>query len=192
MSDGDEASLNSGRGSSSPDASPSHPAGRVRLLVCDVDGVLTDGTITLDGQDTEIKGFSVVDGLGIHLLKSVDIQVGVLTGRESDVVARRAAELDLDFCEQGARTKLPRLEAILERLEVPAGEAAYIGDDLIDLPCLNHVGFPVAVANAHPEVKRVAAYHTRLRGGQGAVRETAELLIRARGRWQEVLERFFS
>ncbi len=183
--------------SSEPELSPTpegftSSAKKVRLLVCDVDGVLTDGRIILDGGNADIKAFSVLDGLGLRMLKTVGIKVGLLTGRKSDVVARRATELDLDFCVQGATYKRPRLEEILAREQVSPEEAAYIGDDIIDLPCLKMVGFPVAVADAHPEVKRVAAYLTRQNGGRGAVRETAELLLQAQGHWQEVLERFFT
>lgn len=163
----------------------------IKLVICDVDGVLTDGAVELDVEGVESKGFSVVDGTGIRLLLSVGLRVGLLSGRRSKVVARRAAELDVTFYHDGVIYKKPKMEEILRSLGLRHAETCYIGDDLIDLPCMRGCGFPVAVADAHPSVKRVAAYITRARGGDGAVRETAELLLRVQGRWEEVLERFF-
>ncbi len=173
-------------------------AQRVRVLVCDVDGVLTDGTISLDVDGRESKGFNVLDGTGLRLIQHCGIRIGLLSGRNSEVVTRRAEDLGVDFFHHGMIHKRPVFEEALKNLSIEAGksigadEACYIGDDLIDLPCMRLCGFPVAVADAHPEVKKAAAYITRARGGRGAVRETVELLLRATGHWESVLERFFS
>ncbi len=166
------------------------PAAAVRLVVLDVDDVLTDGGISLDPTGAETKRFNVVDGTGIHLLRFHGLEVGLLSGRPSPVVARRAAELDVSFHHDGVRDKRPKLEEILRERKIDAKELCYVGDDIIDIPCLRLSGFPVAVANARPEVKRFAAYITRATSDRGAVREVAEVLLRARGRWTDVLERY--
>lgn len=165
-------------------------AGNVRLVVCDVDGVLTEGNVSLDARGDESKSFSVTDGIGIRLLVSQGIQVGFLSGRKSAAAARRAGELGVNFCRDGVGDKRQELAGILDSLGVRPGEMCYIGDDLIDLSCLLLSGFPVAVANAHPEVKRCAAYITRSVGGRGAVREVAEVILRAQNQWCTVLQRY--
>ncbi|MBI4587051.1 MAG: HAD hydrolase family protein [Planctomycetes bacterium] len=163
----------------------------VKLVICDVDGVLTSGAIFLDQWGVESKGFSVVDGTGIHFLKRHGIQVGLLSGRKSAVVARRAEELNASFFYDGVIDKMPKLLEILESLNLPGSQACFIGDDLIDISCMRLCGFPVAVQNAHPEVKKAAAYVTRARGGEGAVREAAEVILRAQGRFGKIKERFY-
>ena len=153
--------------------------------------MLTNGKISLDEQGVDSKQFNVLDGIGIGLLNSAGIQVGLLSGKKSEVVARRAEQLELAFYHHGVMDKRPKLDEVLQSLGLSYDESCYIGDDVIDLPCLVRVAFPVAVADARPEVKRVAAYITRARGGEGAVRETAEVLLRAQKCWGGIVERFF-
>jgi 3-deoxy-D-manno-octulosonate 8-phosphate phosphatase (KDO 8-P phosphatase) len=166
-------------------------ARQVRLILMDVDGVLTDGRIWLhseaDGSTTEIKGFSAYDGAGLKLAKLAGLRTGVITGRESPAVARRAREVDMDFVYQNRGEKLPAYEEILARSGLRDAEVAYIADDLPDLPLLSRVGLAVAVANAVPEVKKAAHYVTAQSGGNGAAREVVELVLKAQGKWEEAI-----
>lgn len=162
----------------------------IRAVICDVDGVLTDGTIVLGNDGLELKRFHAWDGAGIRLLQRGGIEVALLTGRESDVVARRAAELDIAHVRQGARRKEPAFDELLAELGVADAEACYIGDDLVDVPVLRRAGFAVAVADARPEVRGVADWVTEAPGGRGAVRELAEHLLKAQGKWADVVSRY--
>lgn len=169
-------------------------ARRIRLVCFDVDGVLTDGGVYLgavDGQPLEFKRYDIQDGLGIHFLRSVGLKVVIITGRVSDSVRMRAAELEADELVQdaGAR-KLPAFRRILEREGIDASEAAFIGDDFPDMGVLRVVGLPVAVGNAVPEVKAVAKLVLDRTGGRGAAREFCELLLKARGEWEHACERY--
>src|SRR6266699_6605784 len=154
----------------------------IRVLLMDVDGVLTDGRIWLlsrrDGTASEIKGFSAYDGAGLKLARAAGLRTGLITGRESSAVAQRARECEIEFVYQGRPTKLGSYEEILRATGANDREVAYIGDDLPDLPLLRRVGFAVAVANAAPEVKRAAHYVTSHAGGEGAVREVIELIVK--------------
>jgi 3-deoxy-D-manno-octulosonate 8-phosphate phosphatase (KDO 8-P phosphatase) len=158
----------------------------------DVDGVLTDGRIWLqswpDGTAHEIKGFSAYDGAGLKLARAAGLRTGVITGRESAAMARRAKEADIEFVFQGRGEKLPAYEEILRTAKLKDDEAAYIGDDLPDLLILSRVGLAIAVANAVPEVKRAAHYVTKAFGGNGAAREVVEMLLKAQGKWNAVLK----
>ncbi|HET7274323.1 MAG TPA: HAD hydrolase family protein [Longimicrobiaceae bacterium] len=170
-------------------------ARKVKLVGLDVDGVLTDGGIYLGategGERIEMKRFEITDGLGIRLLKDAGIQVAIITGRESSAVALRAEELGVEECHQDATAaKLPIMEALLKRLGFGWEEAAFMGDDLADLPVLRRVGFPAAVANAVSEVRAEAAWISTRRGGDGAVRELAESLLAARGEWARRVEEY--
>lgn len=170
-------------------------AARVRLLALDVDGVLTDGGIYLGatpaGERVEMKRFEITDGLGIHLLQSAGVEVAIVTRRESAAVRLRAEELGIREVHQQARpTKLPVVEALAGRRGFGLDAVAFVGDDLADLPVLRKVGLAVAVANAVPEVREVAHWVTTRRGGEGAVRELAEALLRARGEWAAAVERY--
>jgi 3-deoxy-D-manno-octulosonate 8-phosphate phosphatase (KDO 8-P phosphatase) len=162
----------------------------IRLLICDVDGVLTDGGIIYGTDGLEIKKFHVRDGSGLKFWIRAGHQAAVLSGRESPVVERRAAELGIRLVEQGAKEKLPALERILAAADCPAAEAAYIGDDLPDLPVFHKVGLRVAVADAVAELRREADLVTRAAGGRGAVRELIELLLKAQGRWSGIMARY--
>jgi 3-deoxy-D-manno-octulosonate 8-phosphate phosphatase (KDO 8-P phosphatase) len=167
-------------------------AKKIRLLLMDVDGVLTDGRIWLqswpDGTAHEIKGFSAYDGAGLKLARAVGLRTGVITGRESAAMARRAKEADIEFVFQGRGKKLPAYEEILRTAKLKDEEVAYIGDDLPDLPILSRVGLAIAVANAVPEVKRAAHYVTKASGGNGAAREVVEFVLKSQGMWTSVLK----
>lgn len=165
-------------------------ARRIRLVILDVDGVLTDGGIylgaTASGERVEMKRFEITDGLGIHLLKDARIEVAIVTGRESGAVRFRAEELGITECHQAPNAaKLQVVERLLGKLKIRWDETAFLGDDLADLPVLRRVALPAAVANAATEVKGVASWIGRRAGGQGAVREFAEAILTARGEWNE-------
>ena len=162
-------------------------ARRIRLLALDVDGVLTDGSIHYANGGEELKSFSILDGLGIKLLRRAGIQVAIITGRKSAIVQRRAAELDIDHCVQGREDKLVALQEILRLTGIALEETAYIGDDLPDLGAILAVGMGLTVANASAEVAARAVWQSSRNGGDGAVREACEMLIRARGGWDAVI-----
>lgn len=169
-------------------------ARRVRLVGLDVDGVLTDGGIYLgavDGTPLEFKRYEIQDGLGIHFLRKAGIRVAIVTGRVSDSVRLRAAELDIeDVAQDSYARKLPAFRRILERHGIAEADAAFVGDDFPDLAVMRIVGLPVAVANAVPEIARIARLRLTRHGGHGAVREFAELLLRARGEWTAVTDAY--
>jgi len=161
----------------------------VRMLSCDVDGVLTDGHVWLlsrsDGTAREIKGFSAYDGAGLKVARAAGLRTGLITGRESSAVAQRARECEIEFVYQGRATKLASYEEILRLAGVDDMQVAYVGDDLPDIPILRRVGLAVAVANAVPEVKSAVHYVTTRSGGDGAIREVVELIVKAQGKWLE-------
>jgi 3-deoxy-D-manno-octulosonate 8-phosphate phosphatase (KDO 8-P phosphatase) len=163
---------------------------RVKLLILDVDGVLTDGSINYIDDGREFKSFNVKDGHGIKLLMRSGVRVAMVTARESEAVAMRAKDLGIDDLYQGQKEKVTAFEAILEKSGVSAEETAYVGDDLIDQPVLRRAGFSVAVSDAVGEVLESVDYVTRLAGGRGAVREIADLILRVQGTWSEVTERY--
>lgn len=169
-------------------------ARRIRLVGIDVDGVLTDGGIYLgavDGQPLEFKRYDIHDGLGIYFLRQAGLKIAVITGRVSESVRLRSAELGVDELVQDSRVmKLPAFHSILQRLGMSAADAAFIGDDFPDMAVLRVVGLPVAVANAVAEVRDACRLQLTRSGGRGAVREFAELLLRARGDWERVWERY--
>lgn len=162
----------------------------VRLLVLDVDGVMTDGRITLDGEHPEPKTFHVRDGLAIRQWISRGGRVAIVTGRSSPAVRARAGELGIDPVIQGAGDKAVALARVLAATGIDAANAAAMGDDLPDLPMLRGVGLPLAPADAVEEVRAVAAYVTGAPGGHGAVREAIEHLMRASGAWDSVVASF--
>lgn len=169
-------------------------ARRIRLVGLDVDGVLTDGGIYLGSAGDsahEFKRYDIQDGLGIHFLHRAGLRVAIVTGRVSESVRLRARELDIDDVAQdaGAR-KLPAFLRILDKHGVQPSESAFIGDDFPDLPVLKIAGLPVAVANAVPEIRAVCALRLSRAGGAGAVREFAELLLKARGEWKAVCDAY--
>lgn len=174
---------------------PRHVAQRTRLVVFDVDGVLTDGGVflgaTAAGERVEMKRFEITDGLGVKLLQDAGLTIAVVTGRESDAVRLRAEELGIVECHQDASAaKLPIVRRLIDRLGVAWDEVAFLGDDLADLPVLRRAGLPAAVANAVPEVRAAALWVGTRRGGDGAAREFAHALLAARGEWSARVEAY--
>jgi 3-deoxy-D-manno-octulosonate 8-phosphate phosphatase (KDO 8-P phosphatase) len=165
-------------------------ARKTRLLMMDVDGVLTDGRIIQDGHGHELKVFDVKDGHGIVMAHRAKLRTALISGRESETITRRAEELGIELVFQKIWNKLEVYEKILVDTELTHDEVAYIGDDLIDIPLLRRVGLAVAVADAVDEVKAAAHLITERPGGQGAVREVIELILRAQGHWDSLLERY--
>mgnify|MGYP001389452240 CR=1 FL=1 len=165
-------------------------AANVKLAIFDVDGVLTDGRLVLapDGQETKI--FHVRDGLGLVMLRDSGVELAIITGRESRVVARRMAELGIQRVFQGQSNKLIALELLINELQVVPAEVCYVGDDLPDLPVMMRVGLPIAVADAHWKLLDYAASVTTQNGGHGAVREVCELLLAAQGKLDEQIAKF--
>jgi len=165
-------------------------AKRIRALVLDVDGVLSDGRITYDSQGRELKSFHVRDGAAIKWLQRAGIEVSIITGRTSKPVLVRAKELGIKDVIQGALAKLPPFEDFLEKSKLKAEQVAYMGDDLLDLPILRRVGLSAAPADAVKEVLAEVDMVTRARSGRGAVRELAELLLKAQGHWAKLMARY--
>ncbi len=163
---------------------------RIKLLILDVDGVMTDGSINYTDDGREFKSFDVKDGHGIKLLMRSGVEVALITARESNVVAIRAKDLGIKDVYQGRKEKLGAFEEILANKGLSADETAYMGDDLIDLPVLRRAGFCAAVADATDEVKEAVDYVAKRPGGRGAVRELTDLILKAKGRWDEVTARY--
>ena len=164
---------------------------RVELLLCDVDGVLTDGSILI-GVNTEVKSFHIQDGLGLGILRRAGIRVGWISNRPSAATARRAKELKIDFLRQEKRSKVAVIEELLAHQKLGWDQVCYVGDDIVDLGPLKRAGLGIAVANAVPEVVAQADYVTHAQGGKGAVREVCELLLKAQDHWQGILTSYFS
>jgi 3-deoxy-D-manno-octulosonate 8-phosphate phosphatase (KDO 8-P phosphatase) len=158
------------------------PLADIRLLVLDVDGVMTDGRLRYDGSGESSKTFHVRDGYGIKALLAAGIDVAVISGRESPAVSRRCKELGIRHLHQGIDDKAPVLAQLLARLDIPPRQCACVGDDRPDMPLLAQAGLAVAVADAHPEALAIAHRRTRLPGGAGAVREVCDWLLAARRR----------
>jgi 3-deoxy-D-manno-octulosonate 8-phosphate phosphatase (KDO 8-P phosphatase) len=154
-------------------------ARKIRLIIFDVDGVLTDGSLYLTDNGEEIKAFNSQDGHGIKMLKASGVQVAIITGRESRCVDLKAKDWGIALVYQGAKNKLPAFEALLKKLELEASACAYVGDDLIDLPVLLRCGLAISVPAAPALVKKHVDYITRLEGGRGAVREICEIIMEA-------------
>ena len=169
-------------------------AGGIKLLLMDVDGVLTDGKLyhIPDGAGGvwETKGFDSRDGIGLRWMTWYDIRTGVISGRLSPATVERARQVGMSYVYQGHIEKIPILEEILADAKIDPVHVAYMGDDLTDAVIMRRVGLGIAVANARDEVKRVAHYTTAAAGGEGAVREVCELLLRAQGKWDELLRKY--
>ncbi len=164
----------------------------IRLLLLDVDGVLTDGRIIYDNNGVETKAFDVKDGHGLKLLQRAGVKVGIITGRESQVVAHRASELGIDILYQGAKDKLIPYAEILDGLGLLDEQVAYMGDDVVDLPVLRRVGFAATVADGVEDIKPYVDYVTTRGGGRGAVREVCDYLLKRSGKWSMVTDRYFA
>ncbi len=163
-------------------------AKNVKLLILDVDGVLTDGRIVIDDRGIETKCFDVRDGHGIKLLKRANIEVVIITGRRSEVVSHRARELGIDSVYQNIHNKLEVYQAILDEKGLKDEEVGFVGDELVDLPLLKRVGFSAVVADGIEELKPYVDYVSQNRGGRGGVREISELILKAQGKWSELME----
>ena len=165
-------------------------ASRIKLLLMDCDGVLTDGRLWLTQDGDEQKSFHTHDGLGLSLLHRAGLRSGVITGRSSEALSRRAGELGIEFVRQGAAAKLVAFEDVLRLAGVDEDEVAFVGDDLPDIPIMRRVELAVAVADAVAETRSVAHYVTHARGGHGAVREVIEMILRSQGRWNDLVEEY--
>ena len=165
---------------------------KIKLLVLDVDGVMTDGGIIVNADGSESKRFCVLDGHGIRMWRRAGSKVALLSGRASGPTARHAAELEVEYCLEDVHFKLPAIKELVEKLGLRAEEVAFVGDDLLDLPVIRYVGFGAAVANAVDEVKSEADYVTGRRGGDGAVREVIEYILKGSGRWEGQMKRYLS
>lgn len=165
-------------------------AKNIRMLILDVDGVLTDGLLFYGSKGMELKAFHVQDGFGIRAAQRMGIVVAIITGRDSDIVAQRTQELGISEVYQGVTSKIEVYNKLLSRYSLKDENVAYIGDDVLDLPILIRVGLSLAPANAHPEVKARVDYVAERSGGQGAVREVTEILLKAQGHWEALLERY--
>ena len=162
----------------------------IRLLLVDVDGVMTDGRIIFDGNGLETKFFNVKDGHGIKMLQRHGVEIGIITGRTSVVVDIRARELGINIVYQGALRKLESYDDVKLKTGLSDSQIAYIGDDIIDVPVMRRVAFSAAPSDALPEVRELADYVTACEGGRGAVREVCDMIIKGRGEWDEVVARY--
>jgi 3-deoxy-D-manno-octulosonate 8-phosphate phosphatase (KDO 8-P phosphatase) len=167
-------------------------ASRIKLLALDVDGVLTDGTLIYSDSGESIKHFSVKDGLGIHLIKKTDVKCVFITARASSMVRKRADELGVDKVYQNFHDKINALESVKKEFSVTDDEICFVGDDLIDLPILKRVGLSITPINASEDVRQYAHLITDNPGGEGAVREVCDLILKAQGKWEEVTSIYFS
>jgi len=167
-------------------------AARVKVMIFDVDGVLTDGSLTYSADGEATKTFFVLDGLGIQLLQRTGVQTAIISARRSPIVDRRAADLGINHVFQGQHDKRLAFAELLQKTGVTAEECGYIGDDVIDLPLLSRVGFAVTVPSGHPEVQHRAHYVTKNPGGRGAVREVCDFVMRAQGTYEQALAPYFA
>lgn len=167
-------------------------AKRIKLLLLDVDGILTDARIIVDAEGLEIKHFCVVDGMGIKLLQMAGIEVGLLSSRTSPPVSHRARELGIEIIVQGELDKKALYQELLREKGLRDEEVAYMGDDWVDLPVLRRVGLAITVPGAWPPVKDYVHYVTQHQGGHGAVREVCDLLLKAQDKWEELLGCFLA
>lgn len=165
-------------------------AEKIKLLITDVDGVLTDGGIIYDDNGLEYKRFNVKDGFIVSHLRKSGILVGAITGRNSKVVENRCEELNFDFHYHGVRDKAQKLEEILEVLDLMVEEVAYIGDDLIDLPLIRKVGFSACPADALPYISAHVDFVSSLNGGQGVFREVSDLILQSKGQLSDIIDKY--
>jgi 3-deoxy-D-manno-octulosonate 8-phosphate phosphatase (KDO 8-P phosphatase) len=165
-------------------------AARIKLLLMDCDGVLTDGRIELIGDDDEQKSFHTRDGHGLVLLHRAGLSSGIISGRTSRAVSRRARDLGITYLRQGALDKIKDYEELLAEAEVEESEVAFIGDDVTDIPLMERAELAVAVSDAVRETREAAHYVTQLPGGYGAVREVTEIILKSQGRWDDLMKRY--
>lgn len=173
--------------SSSPSADVVERATKVRLLIFDVDGVLTDGSLYFGHDGREYKVFHSRDGHGMKMLRDSGVEIAIITARSSQAVAFRAANLGLEHVYQGQQEKSVAYAQVIDKLKLSHEEVGYVGDDVVDLPVMVQVGLAIAVADAHPEVLRRAHWSTHHPGGRGAARDACELIMKARGAWDAAI-----
>lgn len=164
----------------------------IKLLVLDVDGVLTDGSLIINQDGTESKAFNTLDGHGIRMWRRLGLKVAFLSGRTSTPTEIRAKQLDIEYCLQECHDKLPEIKKLIEQMNIKPENVAYIGDDVTDLPVIRYVGFGVAVKNAVDEIKEYADYITTKNAGHGAVRQVIEYILKNNGKWENVMERYLA
>lgn len=167
-----------------------HKASRIKLVVFDVDGVLTDGRLILGDDGTEHKAFHVRDGLGLVLLREAGLKVAIISARQSQATADRMAALGIEYVYQGSQDKAKTFAELLQRLNMACDEVAYVGDDLVDMPVLAQAGLAVAVADAHALVRERVDFVTDAAGGRGAVREVCELILTAQDKLAPLIQRY--
>jgi 3-deoxy-D-manno-octulosonate 8-phosphate phosphatase (KDO 8-P phosphatase) len=171
-------------------ASIERRASRIKLLLMDCDGVLTDGRLWLLEDGDEHKSFNTQDGLGLSLLHRAGLKSGIISGRSSQAVTRRAEELGIEFVRQGDPEKMEAFEQVLRQAGVDEDEVAFVGDDLTDIPLMRRAELAVAVADAVEETRSTAHYVTRAKGGHGAVREVVEIILKSQGRWNDLVDEY--
>lgn len=164
----------------------------IQCLICDLDGVLTDAKVYIDNNGNEFKSFHLQDGMGLKLLMAAGIEVAVITTSRSGLIDARMKQLNIQHYFKGQVEKVTAYEALKEKLNLPDHAFAYVGDDLPDLPLLQRVGFGITVANAVPEVKKVALWQTQQCGGNGAVREVCDFILHSQDKFNLALDRYFS
>jgi 3-deoxy-D-manno-octulosonate 8-phosphate phosphatase (KDO 8-P phosphatase) len=162
-------------------------ASKLRLMIFDVDGILTDGSLHYSPDGELLKTFNVLDGHGIKLLQQAGVAVAIISSRQSDMVARRAADLSIAHLYQGVHDKLVAFDSLLKKLDINAEACGFIGDDVMDLPILLRAGFSASVPNAHVEVRTRVHYITQAHGGSGAAREVCDFILRAQGKYEAAL-----
>ena len=167
-------------------------AAKIKLLVLDVDGVLTDGKLYFNDQGKELKAFSTLDGHGLKLLRKTGVEVAIITGRKSELVRLRAQDLGIQYLEQGREDKFIALNEILQRYPCNLNEIAYIGDDHPDLLVMTKVALGISVKNAHSDVVLHSHWQTEKVGGSGAVREVCDLIMRAQGHYDQILQKYLN
>lgn len=165
---------------------------QIKILLLDADGVLTNAQVLYLSNGEEAKSFNVKDGLGIRMLRDTGIKVGIISGRKSSAVNRRAAELGIEYCHTGVKDKLALFDTIMAKAGCAPQQAAFMGDDLVDLAPMKKAGLAIAVADAHEVVKKHADLVTELPGGCGAVREVCERILAAKGLWEEVIKQWLT
>ncbi|HTD04712.1 HAD family hydrolase [Undibacterium sp.] len=165
-------------------------AAQVKLMIFDVDGILTDGSLHFGPEGEMMKTFNVLDGQGIKLLQQAGIATAIISARQSPIVAKRAADLDIPYLRQGIHDKKSAFLELLAELNISAEACGFIGDDVIDLPVLSRVGFAASVPNAHAEVKARVHYITQATGGCGAAREVCDFILKAQGKYEQALAPF--
>lgn len=162
-------------------------AEEIKLVILDVDGVMSDGRIVIDDNGVQSRNFDIKDGMGVVALQMLGVEVAIITSKRSGAVRHRAEELKIKRFYEGIKKKTEAYAQILEEMNISDAEVCYVGDDLVDLSMMKRVGLPVAVADAVPDVLEHAAYVTKARGGYGAVREVAEMILKAQGKWDKLL-----